>query len=185
MRPPGPTPRVGPGGGYSLRPHAAATGSNSTGGGAAAAAAAAVAGNDSAGHGDAVAPTYPRSPHVKSSDRVLWAFVVQCVRAYVANVRRARKLLYVGPYSKHGAVLDGDLCPGLLCTSLDRYETTLHECLSVRVPESQPDHHTAAPITEARHAEVVTRLRLAWSVVLDNTEESELSLCQKITIECL
>lgn len=120
MRPPGPTPRVGPGGGYSLRPHAAATGSNSTGGGAAAAAAAAVAGNDSAGHGDAVAPTYPRSPHVKSSDRVLWAFVLQRVRAYVASVRRARKLLYVDPYTKHGAVpvemqtvLDGDLCPGM------------------------------------------------------------------------
>lgn len=85
MRPPGPTPRVGPGGGYSLRPHAAATGSNSTGGGAAAAAAAAVAGNDSAGHGDAVAPTYPRSPHVKSSDRVLRVFVLQRVRAYVAQ----------------------------------------------------------------------------------------------------
>ena len=79
MRPPGPTPRVGPaptpGGGYSLRPHAAATGSRSTGGGAAAAAAAAVAGNDSAGHGDAVAPAYPRSAHEKSSDRV----VIACV----------------------------------------------------------------------------------------------------------
>ena len=82
MRPPGPTPRVGPGGGYNLRPHAAATGSNSTGGGAAAAAAAAVAGNDSAGHGDAVAPTYPRSPHVKSSDRVLWD-VIYSVRKSV------------------------------------------------------------------------------------------------------
>ena len=67
MRPPG---RVGPGGGYSLRPQAAATGSKSTGGGAAAAAAA-EAGNDSAGHGEAVAPAYPRSEHEKSSDRVV------------------------------------------------------------------------------------------------------------------
>jgi hypothetical protein len=90
MRPPGPTPRVGPGGGYSLRPQAAATGSKSTGGGAAAAAAAAVAGNDSAGHGDAVAPTYPRSPHVKSSDRVLWSFIFTA-RANLSCRYSARK----------------------------------------------------------------------------------------------